>query len=53
MFRNLVAFVLIARAAPALAGDLSITDITADPSPALPGEPIWVTISIRNDGWRP
>jgi hypothetical protein len=50
MLRNLVAFVLIARAAPALAGDLSITEITVDPSPALPGEPIWVTISIRNEG---
>jgi hypothetical protein len=50
MFKYLIAFALIGYAAPALVGDLSITEITVDPSPALPGEPIWVTISIRNDG---
>jgi hypothetical protein len=50
MFRTLSLVVFTICAAPVLAGNLTITEITVDPSPALPGEPIWVTISIRNDG---
>jgi hypothetical protein len=43
-------FALLALATPALAGDLVVTEITVDPSPALPGEPVWVTLSIQNKG---
>jgi hypothetical protein len=49
MRKALFCFVL-AIALPALAADLVITDLTIDPSPSLPGEPIWVTLSIK--GWR-
>jgi hypothetical protein len=52
MRKALFCFVL-AIALPALASDLVITDLTVDPSPALPGEPIWVTLSIKNSGSKP
>jgi hypothetical protein len=52
MRKALFCFVL-AIALPALASDLVITDLTIDPSPSLPGEPIWVTLSIKNNGSKP
>jgi hypothetical protein len=52
MRKALFCFVLVI-ALPALAADLVITGITIDPSPSLPGEPIWVTLSIKNNGSKP
>jgi hypothetical protein len=46
-------FAILVLAVPAVAADLTITEIIIDPSPALPGEPVWVTLSIRNDGTKP
>jgi hypothetical protein len=42
--------VLVAIALPLLASDLVITSVSVDPTPSLPGEPIWFTLSIKNNG---
>ena len=47
---RLIVLTLTALSFRTLAADLSISGITVDRSPALPGEPIWVTLSIRNSG---